>query len=99
MRNIVDRSILEHIEQSDGTISVTKRPNVDFNLNNAQKTSCDQFGVIYAFRLRTFIIYLWPKAAAAALIHYAKETREKTALPHIRSIELEQSSDFIALDR
>ncbi len=37
------------------------------------------------------------KAAAAALIHYAKET-QKTALPHIRSILLEQSSDFIALD-
>jgi len=37
------------------------------------------------------------KAAAAALIHYAKET-QKTALPHIRSIQLEQSSDFIALD-
>jgi DNA mismatch repair ATPase MutS len=27
------------------------------------------------------------KAAAAALIHYAKET-QKTALPHIRSIQL-----------
>lgn len=37
------------------------------------------------------------KAAAAALIHYAKET-QRTALPHIRSIQLEQSSDFIALD-
>lgn len=37
------------------------------------------------------------KAAAAALIHYAKET-QKTALPHIRSILLEQSTDFIALD-
>ncbi len=37
------------------------------------------------------------KAAAASLIHYAKET-QKTALPHIRSIQLEQSSDFIALD-
>ena len=35
--------------------------------------------------------------ADAALIHYAKET-QKTALPHIRSIRLEQSSDFIALD-
>jgi DNA mismatch repair protein MutS len=37
------------------------------------------------------------KAAAAALIHYAKET-QKTALPHIRSIQIEQSTDFIALD-
>lgn len=34
----------------------------------------------------------------AAGIHYAKETQKTIALPHIRSILLEQSSDFIALD-
>lgn len=75
---------------------VSKRPNVDFNLNNAQKTLCDQFAVS---TLSGFGIDHLPlaKAAAAALIHYAKDT-QKTALPHIRSIQLEQSSDFIALD-
>ncbi len=57
---------------------------------------CDQLGVS---TLSGFGIDHLPlaKAAAAALIHYAKET-QKTALPHIRSIQLEQSSDFIALD-
>lgn len=93
--NIVDQNIIEVI-QKQIECPVTKRPNVDFNLNNAQKTLCDQFAVA---TLSGFGIDHLPlaKAAAAALIHYAKET-QKTALPHIRSIRLEQSSDFIALD-
>lgn len=93
--NIIDQNILEDIKRQLDC-PITKRPNVDFNLNNAQKTLCDQFGVS---TLSGFGIDHLPlaKAAAAALIHYAKET-QKTALPHIRSIQLEQSSDFIALD-
>ncbi len=93
--NINDSEIIEHLKQQLD-VPITKRPNVDFNLNNAQKTLCDQFAVS---TLSGFGIDHLPlaKAAAAALIHYAKET-QKTALPHIRSIKLEQSSDFIALD-
>ena len=93
--NIVDPNIIEHIKKLLDC-PVTRRPNVDFNLNNAQKTLCDQFAVS---TLAGFGIDHLPlaKAAAASLIHYAKET-QKTALPHIRSIQLEQSSDFIALD-
>ncbi len=93
--DIVDPNILEQVKKQLDC-PVTKRPNVDFNLNNAQKTLCDQLGVS---TLSGFGIDHLPlaKAAAAALIHYAKET-QKTALPHIRSIQLEQSSDFIALD-
>lgn len=93
--DLVDQNILEQIKKQI-ECSITKRPNVDFNLNNAQKTLCDQFGVT---TLSGFGIDHLPlaKAAAAALIHYAKET-QKTALPHIRSIQLEQSTDFIALD-
>jgi DNA mismatch repair protein MutS len=93
--DIVDPNILEHVKKQLDC-PVTKRPNVDFNLNNAQKTLCDQLGVS---TLSGFGIDHLPlaKAAAAALIHYAKDT-QKTALPHIRSIQLEQSSDFIALD-
>lgn len=93
--NIIDQNIIEVIKKQI-ECPVTKRPNVDFNLNNAQKTLCDQFAVT---TLSGFGIDHLPlaKAAAAALIHYAKET-QKTALPHIRSIQLEQSSDFIALD-
>lgn len=93
--DIVAPNILEQVKKQLDC-PVTKRPNVDFNLNNAQKTLCDQLGVS---TLSGFGIDHLPlaKAAAAALIHYAKET-QKTALPHIRSIQLEQSSDFIALD-
>lgn len=93
--DIIDPNIVEHIKQQLDC-PITKRPNVDFNLNNAQKTLCDQFAVS---TLSGFGIDHLPlaKAAAAALIHYAKDT-QKTALPHIRSIQLEQSSDFIALD-
>ena len=93
--DLVDQNILEQIKKQLDC-PITKRPNVDFNLNNAQKTLCDQFAVT---TLSGFGIDHLPlaKASAAALIHYAKET-QKTALPHIRSIQLEQSSDFIALD-
>ena len=93
--DIVDPNIIEQVKKQLDC-PVTKRPNVDFNLINAQKTLCDQFAVS---TLSGFGIDHLPlaKAAAAALIHYAKET-QKTALPHIRSIQLEQSSDFIALD-
>ncbi|WP_296283217.1 DNA mismatch repair protein MutS [uncultured Acinetobacter sp.] len=93
--DMIDPNIVESIKKQIDC-SITKRPNVDFNLNNAQKTLCDQFAVA---TLSGFGIDHLPlaKAAAASLIHYAKET-QKTALPHIRSIKLEQSSDFIALD-
>ncbi|WP_104491624.1 DNA mismatch repair protein MutS [Acinetobacter indicus] len=93
--DIVDPNIIESVKKQLDC-PVTKRPNVDFNLNNAQKTLCDQLGLA---TLSGFGIDHLPlaKAAAAALIHYAKET-QRTALPHIRSIQLEQSSDFIALD-
>ncbi len=93
--DLVDTHIIESIKKLIDC-PITKRPNVDFNINNAQKTLCDQFAVS---TLSGFGIDHLPlaKAAAASLIHYAKET-QKTALPHIRSIKLEQSSDFIALD-
>ena len=93
--DLLDPNIIEQIKRQLDC-PVTRRPNVDFNLNNAQKTLCDQFSVstLSGFGLDPLPL---AKAAAAALIHYAKET-QKTALPHIRSIQIEQSSDFIALD-
>lgn len=93
--DLVDQHIVEIIKQHI-ECPVTKRPNVDFNLNNANKTLCDQFNVstLAGFGVDHLML---AKAAGAALIHYAKET-QKTALPHIQSIQLEQSQDFIALD-
>ncbi len=63
---------------------VTKRPNVDFNLNNAQKTLCDQFP---ASTLAGFGIDHLPlaKAAAAALIHYA-QSNAKNCTPAYSSV-------------
>ncbi|KAF5297614.1 hypothetical protein FQR65_LT19692 [Abscondita terminalis] len=74
--DIVDPNIIEQIKKQI-ECPITKRPNVDFNLNNAQKTLCDQFAVS---TLSGFGIDHLPlaKAAAAALLHYAKET-QKTA--------------------
>ena len=93
--DFADQTLLEQIKKQL-ECPISKRPNVDFNLNNAQKTLCDQLavGTLAGFGMDHLPL---AKAAAAALIHYAKET-QKTALPHIRSIQLEQSSDFIALD-
>ncbi|MFT4021415.1 MAG: DNA mismatch repair protein MutS, partial [Acinetobacter sp.] len=93
--DLVDQNILELIKKQLDC-PITKRPNVDFNINNAQKTLCDQFSVATLSGFGIDHLDL-AKAAAAALIHYAKET-QKTALPHIRSIQIEQSDDFVALD-
>lgn len=93
--DLVDQNIIDMIKKQL-ECPITKRPNVDFNSKNADKTLCDQFNVA---TLSGFGVDHLPlaKSAAAALIHYAKET-QKTALPHIRNITLEQSQDFIALD-
>ena len=93
-----DFKYLDIIEQIKSQIDcpMTRRPNVDFNLNNADKTLCDQFAVSTLAGFGIDHLQL-AKAAAAALIHYAKDT-QKSALPHIRRIQLEQSSDFVALD-
>ncbi|MDO4223630.1 MAG: DNA mismatch repair protein MutS [Acinetobacter sp.] len=93
--DLIDPNFIDQI-QSSLDCPISKRPNVDFNLNNADKTLCDQLGVS---TLSGFGIDHLPyaKAAAAALIHYAKET-QKTELPHIRSIQVEQSQHFMALD-
>lgn len=93
--SMVDRELFSQIEQQLNC-PTTLRPNVDFNIKNAYQTLCDQFGVksLAGFGLDQLEL---AQAAAAALIHYARET-QKTALPHITSIKVEQSDQFIALD-
>ncbi|SDB85282.1 DNA mismatch repair protein MutS [Acinetobacter boissieri] len=93
--DLIDENIIDLIKKQQ-ECPITKRPNVDFNVKNAHKTLCDQLNVS---TLAGFGIDHLPlaQAAAAALIHYAKET-QKTALPHIQAIQVEQSQDFIALD-
>ncbi len=79
------------------TCPITLRPNVDFAPSSAHVTLCQQFGVT---TLAGFGIEHLPlvQSAAAALLHYAKET-QKTALPHIQNICIESAEQFIALDQ
>lgn len=97
---IVDEDLVEQhyldLIQQHLECPISKRPNVDFNLKNADKTLCDQFSVstLSGFGIEQLTL---AKAAAAALIHYAKET-QKSNLPHITSIKVEHNEQFIALD-
>jgi DNA mismatch repair protein MutS len=93
--DLIDKNIIELLKQSlDCPIS--SRPNVDFNLKNAYNTLCQQFAVqsLAGFGLDHLAL---AQAAAAALLHYARET-QKTALPHLTHIKVEQPEQFIALD-
>ncbi|MFB2539608.1 DNA mismatch repair protein MutS [Acinetobacter sp. c3-l95] len=93
--DLIDKNLIDFLKQHVNC-AITSRPNVDFNLKNAYDTLCQQFGVA---SLTAFAIDDLPlaQAAAAALIHYARET-QKTTLAHLTSITLEQSDQFIALD-
>ena len=93
--DLIDKNIIDFIQHSI-ECPITTRPNVDFNTKNAYKTLCDQFAVqsLAGFGIEHLTL---AQAAAAALIHYARET-QKTALPHLTSIKVEQSEQFIALD-
>ena len=74
---------------------VTVRPALDFQ--QAERELCQQFGV---HDLSGFGVQDLPlaQACAAALLHYARETQQ-SALPHIRSLRVEQPDQFILLDR
>ena len=89
------QSIIESVQQHSAA-TITRRPNVDFNSKNAYVTLTQQFAV---HSLTAFGIEHLPLAqtAAAALLHYARET-QKTNLPHLTAISLEQSHQYIALD-
>ena len=80
----------------DNTRPITKRQPWEFILETAQHLLCQQFAVK---DLQGFGCQNLPAAviAAGALLQYAKDT-QKTALPHLQGIRVEQSSDFIYLD-
>ncbi len=82
--------------QEDSSAPITKRPNVDFNLQNAEDVLCRQFNVstLAGFGIEQLKL---AQSAAAALLHYASET-QKTSLPHIQRIRVESMDAFIALD-
>ena len=73
--DIVDPNIIEQIKKQL-ECPVTKRPNVDFNVNNAQKTLCDQLAVS---TLSGFGIDHLPLAKAAADANWIHPTGDTQA--------------------
>ena len=73
-----------------------ERPPWKFDSKQSAKLLCEQFGTS---DLRGFGIGDLPTAVTAAgvLLDYLQET-QRTALPHLRSIQLEQEDEFLHLD-
>jgi len=73
-----------------------QRPPWKFDAGQAEKLLCEQFETS---DLRGFGIEQMPLAVTAAgvLLDYLQET-QRTALPHLRSIRLEQEDEFLHLD-
>ena len=80
----------------DNTRPITKRQPWEFVLETAQHLLCQQFAVkdLQGFGCQNLSAAV---IAAGALLQYAKDT-QKTALPHLQGIRVEQASDFIYLD-
>jgi DNA mismatch repair protein MutS len=80
----------------DNTRPITKRQPWEFVLETAQHLLCQQFAVkdLQGFGCHNLSAAV---IAAGALLQYAKDT-QKTALPHLQGIRVEQASDFIYLD-
>ncbi len=79
-----------------GTDRVRQRPPWKFDAQQSEKMLCEQFETT---DLRGFGIEEIPEAVTAAgvLLDYLQET-QRTALPHLRSIQLEQKDEFLHLD-
>lgn len=80
----------------DNSKPITKRPSWEFALETAQHQLCQQFAVkdLQGFGCQHMTSAV---IAAGALLQYAKET-QKTHLPHLQGIRVEQAADFIYLD-
>jgi len=78
------------------TERIRQRPPWKFDPEHAEKLLCEQFDTS---DLRGFGIEDMPVAVTAAgvLLDYLQET-QRTALPHLRSIQLEQKDEFLHLD-
>ena len=78
------------------TERIRQRPPWKFEFEPSEKLLCEQFGTS---DLRGFGIEEMPLAVVAAgvLLDYLQET-QRTALPHLRSIQLEQKDEFLHLD-
>ena len=72
------------------------RPNQDFDIDNSRRYLCSQFGTkdLLAFGCDSLTVGL---GAAGCLLQYVKDT-QKTEIPHIKSIKVENNKDAVILD-
>lgn len=77
-------------------IAVKRRPPWEFELSTARNSLCQQFKTkdLSGFGIETASLAI---AAAGCLLQYVKYT-QRSALPHLRSIKLENQQHTIALD-
>ena len=80
----------------DEDIRVTRRPPWHFELDSATRLLCGQFGTR---DLKGFGCDAFPHgvAAAGALLQYVTDT-QKTALPHLTSIGVQQRDEALIMD-
>ncbi len=81
------------IEHQNGT---RRRPEWEFDLDTAVTSLCQQFGTqdLIGFGVHDAKLGL---VAAGCLLQYVKDT-QRTALPHLKAISLEQDSQAVVLD-
>ena len=86
-------AFLHHIE---GRRGLRRRPEWEFELGTARKLLCQQFGTqdLVGFGVEQSETAL---CAAGCLMQYVKDT-QRTALPHIRSVRLEQPDHAVIMD-
>jgi len=88
--NFESLEFIEHLQ------TIRRRPEWEFDLNTSKTTLNKQFGTkdLIGFGVEKAEFAL---CAAGALLQYIKDT-QRTSLPHLQSIKLEQSIDTVILD-
>ena len=86
----------EHLSLIEHLPSIRRRPEWEFELATSKKTLNQQFGTndLIGFGVEQAETAL---CAAGALLQYIKDT-QRTSLPHLQSIALEQNIDSVILD-
>ncbi|PKH03505.1 DNA mismatch repair protein MutS [Psychromonas sp. MB-3u-54] len=86
----------EHIDLIEHLQTIRRRPEWEFELATSKKVLNQQFGTkdLIGFGVEKAEIAL---CAAGALLQYIKDT-QRTSLPHLQSIKLEQNIDSVILD-
>ena len=84
---------VQHIKHLKG---LRRRPEWEFDLQTGRTVLCQQFGTkdLVGFGVENSPVAL---CAAGCLMQYVKET-QRTALPHIRAIKLEQTEQMVVMD-